>query len=257
MRDAAPSIPMRVYKKLKGWISSGSFRRYKKLMRQDHPFRRFPLRNVGDASADPTETLDHYDAFAYWAARKIDARGARLAILDVGSTKIMNVMFSAQHDVTSVVLSDCGDQISPVRYVRGDVSAPLPLPEASFDVFTSTVALPLVGLGRYGDVINPDCLFDLLAELGRVLRKDADLLCSMCLGKNVLNFNNGWFFDLETIKAIFGGWQLTDYLIDNWSSPRGTFASEPVRFTTDANLEHSPLGDYRVIFLHFRRLSRT
>jgi hypothetical protein len=253
MRDAARSIPIRIYKKLKGRIWAGNFRRYRSLMRAEHPFRAFPMRVVGDASADPTELMDHYDCFAYWAARKIHARGAPLALLDVGSTKMMNAQFSAQHDVTSIVLAECGDQISTVRYIRGDVSDPLPLPDASFDVFTSTVALPLIGLGRYGDRINPDCLFQLIAELGRVLRKDADIICSMCLGRNVLNFNNGWFFDLPTLRSIFPGWHLADYLIDNWSSPKGTFATETRRFTTDASLDRSPLGDYRVIFLHFRR----
>jgi hypothetical protein len=255
MRDAAPSIPVRAYKKLKGLVWAGNFRAYRSRMRKEHPFREFPMRVVGDASADPTETMDHYDAFAYWAARKIHERGRRVAILDVGSTKMMNAQLSAQHDVTSIVLADCGDQLSAVRYIKSDVSEPLPLPAASFDVFTSTVALPLVGLGRYGDRMDPDCLFHVVAELGRVLRQDGEILCSMCLGRNVLNFNNGWFLDLPTIRSVFKGWQLVDHLIDNWSSPKGTFVSERVRFTTDANVERSPLGDYRVIFLHFRRAS--
>jgi len=253
MRDAAPSIPIRAYKKIKGLVWAANFRQYQSLMRADHPFRAFPMRVVGDASADPSETLDHYDSFAYWAARKIVERGRRLEILDVGSTKMMNVQLSAQHDVTSVVLADCGDQISAVRYVKQDVSDGLPFADASFDVFTSTVALPLVGLGRYGDRVNPDCLFELVREVSRVLRPDGEILCSMCLGRNVLNFNNGWFLDLPTLGSVFREWQIADHLIDNWSSPKGTFDSEKVRFTTDASVERSPLGDYRVIFLHLRK----
>lgn len=45
------------------------------------------------------------------------------------------------------VLADCGDTISRVHYVRHDVADPLPFADASFDVFTSTVSLPLIGLG--------------------------------------------------------------------------------------------------------------
>jgi hypothetical protein len=225
-------------------------------MGPSHPFAGFPARFIGDASADPTEFFDHYDAFAFWAASKINERGSRCAILDVGSIKLMNAVLSTQHDVTSLVLRDCGDTLSNVRYVLHDVSEPLPFADASFDVFTSMASLQLIGLGRYGDRLDPHCLPRLVRELDRVMRSSASLIVSMCLGPNLLNFNNSWFFDLPTLERIFAGWRVADFLVDNCSSPKGSFAAVPQRFVRDAAIAGTAFGDYRVVFLHFERGAR-
>jgi SAM-dependent methyltransferase len=242
-----------VERKLRGLFMGGTLKRYQAALAPASPLRDVPVRIVGDASADPTETIEHYDAFAFWCGERIVKRSQRLAILDVGSKKMLNMAHATQHDVTALVLRDCGDSISPVKYVLHDVSDPLPFPDASFDVFTSTVSLPLIGLARYGDKLNPNCLPNLVAELRRVVKPDGELLVSMCLGRNILNFNNGWFFDLPKIEQIFEGWKLKDFLVDNWSSPRRSFAGVKPRFTRDVDVSATATGDYRVIFLQFLR----
>ena len=78
--------------------------------------------------------------------------------------------------------------------VRHDVADPLPFADASFEVFTSTASLPLLSLGRYGDQQDPNCLPRLIGELDCVMTSDADLIVSMSLGRNLLNFNNSWFY---------------------------------------------------------------
>ena len=208
----------RVYRKLRILALYPSYKRYLDDIPPESPLHGIPSRMVGDASADPTEFLDHYAAFAYWATAKIAARETPLKLLDLGSPKIFNSMSSATHDVTSVVLADCGDTISRVHYVRHDVADGLPFPDASFDVFSSTVSLPLLGLSRYGDRLDPNCLPRLVAELSRVMKPDGEMLVSMCLGRNVLNFNNGWFFDMTTIERLFAGWTVIDRLVDMASS---------------------------------------
>jgi SAM-dependent methyltransferase len=217
-----------------------------------HPLHGIPVRVIGDASADPTEFFDHYDAFAAWAAQRIFARSGRQRTLDVGSIKLMNGVLAAAHDVTSLVLADCGDSLSGVRYVRHDIAEPLPFPASSFDVFTSMASLPLVGLGRYGDRLDVNCLPRFVGELGRVMKTDAELLISMCLGPSVLNFNNGWFLDLPTLEKVFAGWQLCDRMVDRQSAPKGT-APAGERFITDTSVDDIAFGSYRVVFLQFKR----
>jgi SAM-dependent methyltransferase len=253
MRDAAPPLLNRVYRKLRKLVFFPKYTRYISGITSGHPLHGIPSRLKGDASGDPTEFFDHYDAFAYWAAKKLFARGIRLKTLDVGSAKMMNGILSAAHDVTSLVLADCGDRLSNVNYVQHDVADSLPFPEHSFDVFTSMVSLPLVGLARYGDRLDPDCLVKLVAELGRVMKPDGELLISMCLGKNVLNFNNGWFFDMPTMERLFGGWTVVDRLVDQKSSPYGDSVVPSQRFTTDTSVDKIRFGDYRVVFLHLCR----
>lgn len=253
MRDAAPPILNRLYRKLRKLTLYPRYREYVAGIGSGHPLHGIPARMVGDASADPTEFFDHYDAFAYWASRRIFERGGRLRTLDIGSTKMMNGILSALHDVTALVLADCGDRISGVRYVRHDVADRLPFDDAGFDVFTSMVSLPLVGLARYGDRLDPDCLVHLVGELDRVMKPDGELLVSMCLGPNVLNFNNGWFFDLPTLQRLFAGWRIVDRLVDRKSSPYGDTVDPSQRFTTDASIDGIAFGDYRVVFLQLRR----
>jgi SAM-dependent methyltransferase len=253
MRDAAPPALNRVIRKLRKLTLYPAYKRYLAGIGSAHPLHGIPTRLAGDASADPTEFFDHYDAFAAWAARKIFARGTPLNTLDVGSTKMMNGILSAVHSVTSLVLADCGDRISGVNYVRHDVADRLPFKDASFDVFTSMVSLPLVGLARYGDRLDPDCLLHLVSELGRVMKVDGELLISMCLGKNLLNFNNGWFFDMPTMERLFGAWTIVDSLVDQKSSPYGNSVDLSQRFSKDTSVDNIRQGDYRVVFLHLQR----
>jgi len=224
-------------------------------MEAGNPLKDLPLKVVGDAYADPTEFFDHYDAFAFWSVRKLQQSSVlSRRILDIGSPKMMCGMLSAMHDVTSVVLADCSDTLSYVHYVRHDVADPLPFEAGSFDVFISTVALPLVGLGRYGDRMDPNCLPNLVREVDRVMTPDADLLVSMCLGPNLLAFNNGWYLELDTIARLFSGWVIVDILVDEWSSSKSSWSGRPQeRFSTRPDIGSIVQGDFRVVFLHFRR----
>jgi Caenorhabditis protein of unknown function, DUF268 len=253
MKDFIPPILNRIYRKLRIAAVYPGYRQYIAGIGPSHPLHGIPTRLVGDAAADPTEYFDHYDAFSFWAARKIFARGGKLKVLDIGSRKMMNGILSAIHDVTSLVLADCGDRISSVHYIRHDVCDKLPFPENMFDVFTSTVTLPLAGLARYGDRLDPNCLVNLVAELGRVTKPDADLLVSMALGKNVLNFNNTWFFEISTMERIFSGWTITDHLVDKMPGAGASSVASSDRYTKDTTVEGMKLGDTRVVFLHFRR----
>lgn len=254
MRDQQPPLLERVYRKLRIGVMWFRAREYLSKMDPHSPLKNLPLKVVGDAYADPTEFFDHYDAFAFWTFRKLQQSPVlKRKILDVGSPKMMCGMLSAMHDVTSIVLADCSDTLSRVHYVRHDVADKLPFEANSFDVFTSTVALPLVGLGRYRDRVDPNCLPNLIHELDRVMTDDADLLISMCLGPNVLTFNNGWFLDIETIARLFRGWAIVDLLVDRWSSTKSRPSGASERFSNVPDIDGMVLGDCRVVFLHFRR----
>ena len=255
MRDSPPALPIRVYRKLRGLGLRSRARQFLNEMAVDNPLKGLAVRVVGDASGDPTEFFDHYDGFAFWVVKKLSNSPTFIhRILDLGSPKMMCGMLSVNNSVTSMVLEDCSDALSNVQYVQHDVSYPFPFDAASFDVFTSTVALPLVGLGRYGDRLDANCLPHVVRELDRVMASNGDLYISMCLGPNLLAFNNGWFLDLETISRLFSGWVLTEIIVDWWSSPR-TSPIGPLqeRFGPDVKRHPIALGDYRVTFLHFKR----
>lgn len=254
MRDAPPPLLNRMARKLRSLSMRSELNAYLGAMTADNPLQGLPARIVGDALSDPTEFFTHYDAFAYWAAARLAGEDRRRRILDIGSPKMQNAILSTSHDVTAIVLADCSDRFSAVTYVSHDVSRPLPFASKTFDCFTSTVALPLIGLGRYGDRVDANCLPNLISELGRVMSDDAELLVSMTLGPNLLAFNNGWYLDLETIRRVFAGWRLAEAVVDKWSSPRIVPDGDPSqRFVTPEQLPAISRGDYRVVFCTFLR----
>lgn len=235
----------------KGYINS-KFELYKKKMDTHHPFKTFPMNIVGDTSANPHEFFSHYDSYSFWLAKKIkEMNGNSQNILDVGNLKVTNALLSLSNTVTSLTLMDCEDRISNVNYIIQDIAKPLQLADSSFDIFTSLASLHLVGLGRYGDEINPNTLINFIRELDRVMKKNSDLIFSISYGKNCLAFNEGWKFDIEILKKLFDKWELVDWLIDNHSSH--TVKPYTERFTKDLSLDGWVEGEYRVIFLHFKR----
>jgi SAM-dependent methyltransferase len=259
MNAFIPPIVHKIKGKLGKITIYKQYQRYISGIRTDHPLAGLPTRLVGNASADPKELLSHYDAYGFWTAKKIAEKaaahpaGQRLQILDVGSPKMMNCVLSANHDITSVVLADCGDRLSGVKYQTHDVADKLPFSDQVFDVFTSSVAMPLFGLGRYGDKLDPNCLVNLIAELTRVMKPDGKIVVSLSLGPNVLNFNNSWFFDLPTIKRLFFGWEIVDHLVDHRSSPRAAPIDPGRRFSKNTSIGGMSIGDFRVIFLELQR----
>jgi len=244
-------IEQRILGKMRTVRLRRKLREYKRLMRSDHPMANFPVACRADVSADPKEFFSHYDAYAFWAAKKINGIGGGAKILDVGNRKMANAMNSVSNDVTAIVLADCEDSISNVNYVIHDISRPLPFGDHTFDIFTSLASLNIAGLSRYGDKLDPYTLVNFIGELDRVMKKRSDILVSLCLGRNFLSFNNGWFFDFETLCGLFSKWRLLDFLIDNNSVPNPRPYQE--RFTRDIDLDSYPEGEYRVIFMHFGR----
>jgi hypothetical protein len=245
----------RLIRKSRSFVMRSELDAYLATMSADNPLHGIAVRIVGDASADPTELFSHYDAFGYWVAERLARSGRRRRILDIGSPKKQNAILSAYHDVTAVVLADCCDRFSAVTYVNHDVTLPLPFPDRSFDCFTSTVALNLIGLGRYGDRVDANAIPHLIAELGRVATDEAELIVSLTLGPSLLSFNNHWCFDLDTIQRLFAGWRLRDAVADSWSAGRAVQRGNAAhRFVKPDQLPVIAAGDYRVVFCEFVRV---
>lgn len=224
---------------------------------EEHFINNFKKFNVGDQSADPTELFHHYDGYGYWLASKLNSIGKNKKIIDIGNKKVINAMTSVNNEVTALVLKDCNDFMSKINYIIHDVYYRLPLDDNSFDIFTSPVSIHLLGMGRYGDKMDFNTLPNVLKEIDRVLKNKADIIISTNYGKNSLIFNNGWIFDFDTIKRLFSGWDIEDYLIDNrfiWSVHRGEIINnDNEKYTRNLDLDNYEYGEYRIMYLHLRR----
>jgi hypothetical protein len=270
-------IAIRAFKIIKSYKllikSIVAFRNYKTLMNEQHPFYNFKVKIVPFQKISPFEFFDYYSVFYYWVSDILKDK-YNLNILSLGGVKIGDAILSIKHNVTSIVLEFPLDMMSKVKYIKHDVFYPLPFPDRFFDIFISPATLHLVGLGRYGDKLDPYTLFNFLNELKRVLRKNADIFICVPLGKNALIFNHHYIFEFDTIVKVFDGFDLVDYFVDEWAGVPGYTAptdlkalglnkfkfSENIltsfknRFTKDVNVSSLNLGEYKIIYLHFKFL---
>jgi len=249
-------------------LSVKNFYFYKRLMRQDHPANNFPVKIVPWQNISPFEFFDYYAAFYYWVLNFLKSQ-KNLNILTVGGVNLANAILSIEHKVTAIVLVDPKDKLTNVKYVVHDVFYPLPFPDKSFDVFISPATLHLVGLGRYGDICNPYTLLNFLKELKQVLRNNSYVFVSLPLGKKLLVFNHHYIFDFDTIIKLFEGFELDDFLVDEWGGFPGYTSgtdikalaqakitenfkpSKESRFSKNIDISSLKKGEYKIIFLRF------
>jgi hypothetical protein len=73
-----------------------------------------------------------------------------------------------------------------------------------------------IGLGRYGDPLNPDGDLKAIRELQRVVQPGGHLLFVVPVGKPRLVFNAHRIYGAEMIREYFSGWTLRDFsLVDD------------------------------------------
>lgn len=229
------------------------FRRYKKNMREDNPLKNFPVKMWCNSCEDPYEFFDQYDTFSCWAAKTIKGLSRKSTILDVGGKKLANAFLALSNDVTSLVLMDCQDKMSDVKYVQHDISKKLPFQDNTFDVFTSPGTLHLAGLGRYKDRLDPNVLVNFIAELDRVMKPESDLFLLMPLGKDQLVFNYHYIFELKTVCDMFKMWSLQEYVVDEYVHYFGEANRSGERFSSDIEVSDFRDGEYKIVYLHFKR----
>lgn len=72
-----------------------------------------------------------------------------------------------------------------------------------------------VGLGRYGDAIDPDGDLKAIAELQRVIKKGGSLLLVTPVGKPRIQFNAHRIYSFELINNLFKDFDLKDFSLIN------------------------------------------
>lgn len=156
-----------------------------------------------------TTIFDHHYFYQdIWAFNKIKENGAPSHV-DVGS-KIDFVGFLTA--VTKVVFID----VRPLKVVldnfeskKGDILA-LPFEDNSVDSLSCLHVAEHIGLGRYGDPLDPQGTKKSAKELSRVLAPGGNLYFSLPVGKPRLCFNAHRIHSPEQILDYFDGLELVE-----------------------------------------------
>jgi len=156
----------------------------------------------------------HYFHQGGWLARRIAARKPPRHV-DVGSSALTLSVLSAMTEVLHVDYRPLQVSLPGLRCIAGDV-AELPSEAGNADSLSCLHVIEHVGLGRYGDPIDPEGSRKAAAGLARALAPGGRLYVSVPVGCERVCFNAHRVFAPESIVAMFGGLRLESFaLVDD------------------------------------------
>lgn len=191
---------------------------YLRYARDLRAYRRMPgaeptlARDLFPQIWDRTRTSS-YDAHYFfqdiWAARHVAAfRPGRH--VDVGSRIDLVGFLTSLTEVVFVDIRPLEATLPNLTSVAGDVTA-LPFPDQSEESVSCLHVAEHIGLGRYGDPLDPGGTRKAARELARIVRPGGQLLFSLPIGKPRLQFNAHRIHDPVDVVAMFPDLELIEF----------------------------------------------
>lgn len=160
----------------------------------------------------------HYFWQDLWAARYLFAANTQEHV-DVGSRIdgfIAHILPFCRVTYVDIRPLDC--DIEGLKFKQGSILN-LPFPDHSLSSVSSLHVFEHIGLGRYGDPIDPDGYRRAAQEIARVLAPEGTLLIGTPVGRERLCFDAHRVFDPQTVLDAFSELILDEFaLIDDKGS---------------------------------------
>ena len=219
-----------------------SWRRYKNLPGAEPLRFRDSYPCLFDAT-DITPYDPHYLYQAVWAMGRIARSGAKKHV-DVGSDVKFVGLLATHLSVTFVDFRPLGAKLPLLTSVAGTILA-LPFADRSIDSLSCLHVAEHVGLGRYGDPLDPSGTRRACVELARVLAPRGNLFFSVPVGQPRVCFNAHRIHSPRQILEYFNSLDLVEFsAVDD----RG-------ELLIDARLEQVDSAMYSCGLFRFRRNS--
>lgn len=167
----------------------------------------------------PTTGIDpHYFYQGIWAAQHIAVHKPEEHV-DIGSQINLVGFLTAITKTVFVDLRPIEVTVDGLSVVRGSITA-LPFPEGSVLSLSCLHVAEHVGLGRYGDALDPDGTRVACTELARVLAPGGTLYFSLPIGRERTEFNAHRIHRPSTILEYFPDLTLVEF---SAVTDKGTF----------------------------------
>jgi SAM-dependent methyltransferase len=144
-----------------------------------------------------------------WAMKRI-METKTSSHVDVGSRMILVGMMSAITRVTFVDVRPLQCNLPNLESRIGDITN-MPYPDSSIPSLSCLHVAEHIGLGRYGDKLDPKGTEKAAAELVRVLAPSGNLFFSVPVGNpERVYFNSHRMYSVSTIMAMFSDLELVE-----------------------------------------------
>ncbi len=195
-----PAIPLVLadYYKFKNKIKED---RFSLLFRDFYPI---PGENTIDTGFDR-----HYVYHVAWAMRKVREISPQKHV-DISSSLYFAAGLSAFIPVDFYDFRPADIELSNLLSKKGDLLA-LPFADNSVPSLSCMHTVEHVGLGRYGDAIDPDGDLKAIAELKRVVAPGGSLLFVVPMGKARIEFNAHRIYSYDQIISYFKDLNLKEF----------------------------------------------
>ncbi|HTP62359.1 MAG TPA: DUF268 domain-containing protein [Burkholderiales bacterium] len=170
----------------------------------------------------------HYFYQGAWLARRLAARRPARHV-DVGSSVLTLSVLSATTETLHIDYRPLEAQLPGLRCEAGDILR-LKFPDHSVDSLSCLHVIEHIGLGRYGDPIDPQGARKAAAELARVLAPGGRLLFSTPIGRERTCFNAHRVFAPQSVLEMFAPLRMESFaLVDDAGAYREAAVLEAAR----------------------------
>ena len=185
----------------------------------------------------------HYFYQSAWATNKILNHQTDCHV-DIGSQTDFIASLSAFVNVEFVDIRVLKVQLPRLKCIKGSVTS-LPYRDRSIKSLSCLHVIEHIGLGRYGDEIDPNGAIKGCKEIQRVIRKNGNLYLTVPIGKERVCFNAHRIFNPWTIIKLFNELKLVDY----------GCVDDSGEYLPKYNIDDCVSFSYGLGLFHFRRYS--
>ncbi|MHB8439077.1 MAG: DUF268 domain-containing protein [Acidimicrobiales bacterium] len=198
---------------------------------------------IGEKGDSAGIARGHYFHQDLWAARKI-YRAAPDHHVDIGSRVDGFVAHLLTfRSVTVVDIRHLESVVEGLTFVRDDVTRLASFLDGSVPSLSSLHAIEHVGLGRYGDELDPDGWRKAVGAISRVVMPGGSIYFSVPCGRERTLFNSHRILDPRTVVDAFAAAELVDF----------GFVDDDGNLITDASLDAASKASYGCGLFEFVR----
>lgn len=183
----------------------------------------------------------HYFFQGAWLARKV-AQCIPAQHVDVSSSVMTIAALSGFVNTVFVDYRPLQVSLPGLDCRAGDITK-LPFEDSSVESLSCLHVIEHIGLGRYGDALDPQGSLHAARELQRVLRSGGNLYLSAPVGRERVCFNAHRVFAPDTVVSMFGDMELVSF----------SHVDDAGSFTQDSTLQDARANEYACGMFHFRK----